>query len=314
MPVRAWRFDNRIQTDGVSVTLYARPPGEHLLKEAKEYPEHAKEHYVQHLAAAARAPLRARPTLVSIDPGKQNIIYAVEVASVAHAPGQVTAPRTLIYTAKQRAFELRVAQARTWAAAFRGISPIDLTAWEARLAAAPPRRTLDPAALRLHIAVFYTYADATRPFWLDRFHRAQRLDAYRRRQRSEARLIQAFAQTFGPADDVVVAFGDGARNSLQGRAPGPSTAIRTLLQRHHYAVVDIREAYTSKRCCACKRPDAENAACRVDRKVRPAWGVRRCNRCGTSWARDFHACLNIDRLAREHLAGLTRPDYLTVRA
>ena len=32
--------------------------------------------------------------------------------------------------------------------------------------------------------------------------------------------------------------------------------------------------------------------------------------CGISWARDFNACLNIDRIAHEHLAGLTRPDYL----
>ena len=107
--------------------------------------------------------------------------------------------------------------------------------------------------------------------------------------------------------------GDGARNGLSGRAPGPSTAIRRLLQRSHYPVIDVHEPYTSKRCFACKRPDAENGPCRLDKATgRDAWGVRRCCRCGTSWARDFNACLNIDRIAREHLAGLDRPDYLTI--
>jgi len=62
----------------------------------------------------------------------------------------------------------------------------------------------------------------------------------------------------------------------------------------------------------CAR-DAENGPCRLDKATkRDAWGVRRCCRCGTSWARDFNACLNIDRIAKEHLAGLDRPDYLTV--
>ena len=125
--------------------------------------------------------------------------------------------------------------------------------------------------------------------------------------------MKTFERTFGPPTDVVVAFGNGARNNVRGRAPGPSTAIRSLLQRHHYTVLDIHEPYTSKRCFCCKRPDAENEACRTDQKGRPAWGVRRCNRCGTSWSRDFHACLNIDRVAREHLAGLSRPEYLSVR-
>ena len=82
---------------------------------------------------------------------------------------------------------------------------------------------------------------------------------------------------------------------------------RSLLQCHHYTV---REPYTSKRCFCCKRPDAENEACRADQKGRPACGVMRCNRCGTSWSCD---CLNIVRIAREHLAGLSRPEYLSVR-
>ena len=78
-------------------------------------------------------------------------------------------------------------------------------------------------------------------------------------------------------------------------------------------------------CPACNSPGPRHAAgsaCEtcdngvLVGSVRPAAvaprPVRRCCRCGTTWARDFHACLNIARLAQEHLAGLSHPDYLTV--
>ena len=223
--------------------------------------------------------------------------------------------KTLRYTARQRKYEMGAARARAHAKAFQEISPPvngrTIGEWEAWLSTQPLRRSLDPLSFRLHITAFYAYAAATKTFWTERFHREQRLDAHRRKQRSEARLVRAFTSKFG--DDVVVAFGDGARNGLSGRAPGPSTAIRRLFQCNHLSVLDVHEPYTSKRCFACKRPDAENGPCRIDIKTgRDAWGVRRCCRCGTSWARDFNACLNIDRLAWEHLAGLNRPEYLTV--
>ena len=143
--------------------------------------------------------------------------------------------------------------------------------------------------------------------------RKQRLDAYRRKQHSESRLISSFKAKFGPPRDVVVAFGDGALNQLSGKAPGPTTAILRLLQRNHYPVIDVHEPYTSKHCFACKRPDTENGPCRLDKATgRDAWGVLHCCQCWTTWSRDFHACLNINCIAREHLAVLDRPDYLTV--
>ena len=290
-----------------------------LSKKAPKYAEYPEEDYVHRLPdAAARARFHAL-TLVSIDPGKVNLIQATSAASVRHEAGATLKVDTLRYTARQRASETRAARARRRAEAFRAIAPpvlgMTIDEWEALLSRQPSRRTLDPAAFRMHMALFAAYGAFTRPFWTERFHREQRLDAYRRTQRSEARLIQAFQAKFGPPAHVVVAFGDGARNGLVGRAPGPSTAIRRLLQRHHYRVLDVHEPYTSKRCFACMRPDAENGPCRLDKATGlAAWGVRRCCRCGTTWSRDVHACLNIDRVAREHMAGLDRPDYLKAAA
>jgi len=323
LPVRgsSLRFDNRIQTDGVSIAVYAEHRHEQRAKGKAEYAAYPDERYAHHIDdRAERAELQGRRTLVAIDPGKQNIIFATDAASVRRVgPQNRLEATTLRYTAKQREAETRQRRARAHAAAFRAIAPLaqghSIDEWEAWLSKQPSGRTLDPAAFRAHILAFYAYADATRDFWDERFHREQRLDAHRRKQRSEARLVNAFKAKFGKPQDVVIAFGDGARNNLCGRAPGPSTAIRRLLQRSHYDVLDVHEPYTSKRCFACRRPDAENGPCRLDKaKGRDAWGVRRCCRCGTAWARDFHACLNIDRLAREHLAGLERPDYLTAGA
>ena len=319
LPVRgpSWCFDNRIQTDGVSVAVYAQHERDIRAKGEPQYAEYPDEAYVHRLPDAAARALHGGRTIVSVDPGKQNIIFAVDASTVRRVGPRLEAD-SLRYTAKQRAAETHQARARGRAAAFRGIAPAvqgrSLDEWEAWLAAQPSRRTLDTAAFRQHIRAFYErYAAATAAFWGHRFHREERLDAYRRQQRSEARLVKAFKAKFGGPKDVVVAFGDGARNGLAGRAPGPSSAIRRLLQRSHYAVLDVHEPYTSKRCFACKRPDANNEACRLDKATGcPAWGVRRCCRCGTSWGRDFNACLNIDRIAREELAGLGRPDYLQI--
>jgi len=315
LPVRglSWCFDNRIHTDGVSIVVYLQHERDCRAKGEACYAEYPDEAYVHRLENDARAQYRGR-TIVAIDPGKQNIIYAVDASTVRRAGAKLEA-KTLRYTAKQRAAEMRLAESCAHAQAFRAITPMmegrSLEDWEAWLSQQPSRRTLDVAAFRAHIRAFYAYAAAVSTFWADSFHREQRLDAHRRQQRSEARLANAFKTAFGKPEDVVVAFGDGARNGLVGRAPGPSTAIRRLLQRNHYAVLDVHEPYTSKRCFACKRPDAENGPCRTDVFAgRDAWGVRRCCRCATTWARDFHACLNIDRLAREHLAGFDRPDYL----
>lgn len=312
LPIRgpSWCFDNRIQTDGESLTVYAQHERDYRAKGQPKYAEYPDENYVHHIdnLAAYRG-----KTIVSIDPGKQNIIFAVD-ASTAGSHLKAT---TLRYTTRQRASETRQAKARAHATAFRGIAPVvqgrSVDEWIVWLAEQPSRRTLDLETFRAHVVAFYTYASATRAFWTEPFHREQRLDAYRRKQRSEARLANAFKATFGAPENVVVAFGDGARNNLSGRAPGPSTAIRRLLQRHHYPVLDVHEPYTSKRCFACKCPDANNEPCRLDKATgRDAWGVRRCCRCNTTWARDFNACLNIDRIVREHLAGLSRPEYLTV--
>jgi hypothetical protein len=307
---RSWTFANRIQTDGVSITIYAERERAGRAKEPSgEYATYPDEDYVHRLPdEAARAACRGK-RIVAIDPGKQNIIFAVEVAT----------DRSLRYTARQRAAETKKARADAREEAFLRQAPPTadgrtVQEWEAWFSTQPPRRTLDVAAFRAHITAFCTYAAATKPFWLKCFHRKERLDAYRRRQRSEARLLRNFEDRFGGPDTTIVAFGDGARNNLSGRAPGPSTAIRRLLQRRGYRVLDVYEAYTSKRCFACKRPDAENGPCRIDQHAnggpRPAWGVRCCCQCLTTWARDRNAALNIDYLARKHIEGLTRPGYL----
>ena len=311
LPIRgpSWCFANRIQTDGVSLTVYAQHERDYRAKGRPNYAEYPDEHYVHHIDDLA---CYHDKTIVSIDPGKQNIIFAMDASTA----GPQLKATTLRYTARQRAHETQRAKATAHAAAFMGIASVvqgrSVDEWIAWLAQQPSRRTLDLDTFREHVVAFYTYVLATRTFWTEPFHRKQRLDAYRRKQRSEARLANAFKSTFGAPENVVVAFGDGARNGLSGRAPGPSTSIRRLLQRHRYHVLDVHEPYTSKRCFACKRPDANNEPCRLDKGTgRDAWGVRRCCCCNTSWPRDFNACLNIDHIVREHLAGLSRPDYLT---
>jgi hypothetical protein len=234
LPIRgSWTFDNRLQTDGVSVTLYALQEPGRLLKGNIDYPKYRDDDYVQQLDADGLKTYRHR-RVVAIDPGKQNLVFAVDSAAIRHIPGQGVQASKLRYTARQRAFETKIGEARLALRTIKATAPpvqgrvID--EWQAFLAEAPPRHSLDPVEFRRHIAAFYACAFATRSFWTDVFHRQARLEAHRRTQKSEARLIKNFTRAFGPREEVLIAFGDGATNNLSGRAPGPSTAIRRLFQ------------------------------------------------------------------------------------
>ena len=132
----------------------------------------------------------------------------------------------------------------------------------------------------------------------------------------QAKVVAAFMRKMHITrpDDVVIAFGDGARNNVKGRAPGPSTSIRKLFQRNHFKVVDVGEAYTSMRCFHCKLRTANNEPCRKQEdkegNLRDNWGLRRCKICRRPWSRDYQACLNIAHVALQHLLGYERPIYL----
>ena len=321
-----WRFDTKIQTDGVSCSLYMEKRSVQTMKKVAKgaaFKQHSKELYVQDLSDDDKHELNGR-RIISVDPGKNNIIMCYENETADYDEENrilMDKGRTYRYTKNQRDFEIKKKETQ-WAAEQRKkkqppLGGKTLQQWEEALSNFNSK-TVDPTLFREYITLTMSYKSHVSRFYSKTMFRKERFNAYRLQQRSESNMVKTFVTkmqiTKMQKEEVVIAFGDGARDNTEGRASGPSTSIRKLFQRNNFKVVDVGEAWTSKRCFHCKTEAGENAPCRkmLDKKgnLRDVWGLRRCELCSRPWSRDYHACLNIAYLALEHLQGHSRPAYL----
>jgi len=321
-----WRFDTKIQTDGVSCSLYMEKRSIQTMKKAAKgaaFKQHSKELYVQDLSDDDKHELNGR-RIISVDPGKNNIIMCYENGTADYDEEHrilMDKGRTFRYTKKQRDHDTnRLAIQKAVEERKKKRPPLGgktLPQWEEALSNFNSK-TVDPTLFREYITLAMRYKSHVSRFYSKTMFRKERFNAYRLKQRSESNMVKTFMTkmqiTKTQKEEVVIAFGDGARDNTKGRAPGPSTSIRKLFQRNNFKVVDVGEAWTSKRCFHCKTEAGENAPCRkmLDKKgnLRDVWGLRRCELCRRPWSRDYHACLNISFLALEHLQGHSRPAYL----
>ena len=319
-----WRFDTKIQTDGVSCSLYMEKRSVQVLKKCVKgaaFKEHVKENYVEDLSDDQRLELRGK-RVISIDPGKNNIIMCYKHGTADYDEEHrklMDKGTTYRYTQKQRDYDTHVHIIRKKAEERKlkqkPLAGKTLAEWEKHQSDFNSK-TVDPVLFRQYIEQVMAYKAHVRLFYAKSVFRKERFNAYRLRQKSNDNVVRKLMlkMDITNADDVVIAFGDGARSNIRGRAPGPSAAIRKLFQRNHFRVIDVNEPYTSMRCFHCKDKAANNEPCRKEKdkngELRDVWGLRRCNICHRPWSRDYHACLNIAHIALEHLDGKPRPSYL----
>jgi len=314
------RFDNMMQTDGYACTVFLRKRSDQVNGAGRNFGKVVKRCTVEGLPAS----LLARDAkVIAVDPGKNNFIYCLDDATPRYDEEHrklIDKGRTFRYTKAQRNFEMGKERRRTRAGEYKARLCPEARAWEERLRG-HPSSTLDVSFFIRFIDIFLASRSALRPFYHRMAHRRDRFDSYRLRQKSESRMMSNFKERMqckgkSARERTLIAFGDGSRYNLPKSAPGPSSRLRNLFVRHRFQVLDIREAYTSKRCFNCRDPRAENRPHRYHLpgapEQRPAqvWGVRRCCRCDRPWNRDYHACLNIAILARALISGAQRPGYL----
>ena len=317
----SWRFNGMIQTDGYACNLYLKKRDDRSLK--GEYNKYPRRSGVDKLPRPlVEHPERCR--VIGVDPGKNNLIFCLEDSTPHYDEVNrklIDEGSTFRYTKAQRDFETGKSARRKKAEAFKRKHCPEAFEWEGRLRG-HNSKTTDVGVFVRFIEVFLSSREALSPFYTSRMvHRRDRFEAYRLKQKSEAKLISKFKERMhckskAARDHIIIAFGDGARQNLRNSAPGPSSSLRRLFLRHRFHVLDIHEAYTSKRCFHCKHTTANNG---VHRRLPPdaqtqrsaeIWGVRRCCMCERPWSRDYHACLNIALLARHILQGLPRPPHL----
>lgn len=293
----AWSFDNMIHTDGYACNLILRTRADQM-----DGPRRAFK------TPSNRPPSRiAAPRVIAVDPGKNNLIYCVDDATPVYANRRlVERGSTFRYTRAQRNFETKKQSRQAEAERYKTQNCPEASEWEALLRG-HSSRTTDVSCFIRFIEQFLASRSALRPFYSRLVHRRNRFEAYRLQQKSESKLMATFKRRMrclskSARERTVIAFGDGARQNLRRSAPGPSSRIRRLFLRNHFKVIDVHEAYTSKRCFHCKQAGSENGPHRhlpaaPNQRARP-------------WSRDYHACLNIAILARALLDGLPRPAYL----
>ena len=317
----SWRFNGMIQTDGYACNLYLKKRDDRSLK--GKYNEYPKRSFVDKLPRPlVEHPERCR--VIGVDPGKNNLIFCLDDKTPDYDEEHrklIDSGLTFRYTKAQRDFEMGKTARRKKAEAFKRKHCPEAFEWEGQLRG-HNSKTTDVGVFVRFIEVFLSSRAALSSFYTSKLvHRRDRFEAYRLKQKSEAKLISKFKERMNckrkaARDRIIIAFGDGARHNLRNSAPGPSSSLRRLFLRHRFHVLDVYEGYTSKRCFNCKDVNANNG---VHRRLPPdaqtqrsaeIWGVRRCCVCERPWSRDYHACLNIALIARHILQGLPRPPHL----
>ena len=315
-------FDNTIQTDGYSCNLLLRARQDQLNGKRRIFKQPPKKVSRQE-SLSPRLLAKSNIRVIGIDPGKNNLIYCVDDQTPVYDAEHrklIDKGRTFRYTKAQRDFEMQKKRRRKKAERLKQHKCPEAKEWEAILRG-HFSNTTDVGKFIRFIDVFLASRSAMQDFYSSPVHRRDRFESYRLRQKSESKLISDFksrmqCRTKASRDRTLIAFGNGSRCNLRNSAPGPSSRLRRLFVTHRFHVIDIHEAYTSKRCFHCKDPSCENGPHRYhlpgtpDQRPAQVWGVRRCCGCDRPWNRDYHACLNIAYLAREIFHGRSRPSYL----
>ena len=309
-----WAFDNTIHTDGYSCNLMFRTRSDQLAGKRRIFKEPAsnlsKLREIEH------------PRVIGVDPGKNNLIYCVDdTTPVYDATNRKLRDKghTFCYTKAQRNFEMKKISRRNEAERYKRQNCPEAFEWEQQLRG-HSSKTTDVSCFIRFMEMFIASRSSLRAHYRLMVYRRDRFESYRLQQKSYSKLISTFkcrmeCKSKAARERTIIAFGNGSRQNLKNSSPGPSSGIRRLFLRNHFKVLDVHEAYTSKRCFHCKHTASENGPHRYlpgapNQRPVQVWGVRRCCGCDRPWSRDYHACLNIATLARELLAGRPRPSYL----
>jgi hypothetical protein len=157
-------------------------------------------------------------TIVAIDPGKSDLLFAVTVPDEISPNPKENAVK-LRYTQNQRRKEMQTKKQRDHILRWKQESVIEektVIEWEALLACDPVTnikhsynsRSLSFSKYQAYLRIKNLVTDKLRSFYNEAIFRKFHLHTYSNTQRSESLFMHRFRQTFGGPGDVVVGFGD----------------------------------------------------------------------------------------------------------
>jgi len=335
---RSYGFNYMISTDGVSVSLQliherfkgmkANEIERAIKKETTKDPMEKKTRQGFYITDLADPESLAGKTVVGIDPGKSDLLYAITVSNNPSCRRKKNATK-LRYTQNQRRKEQQIKKHRDlileWKKA-RHIEGKTVVEWESSLAHDLETgirhpfnsKSLQSSEYQKYLCLKNLVTHKLSSFYQDPIYRKFRLNTYSNTQRSESNFMNRFRETFGHHDNVVVGFGDwNEKGHRKGHEQLKGIGFHKMIRNAGYEVFLVNEHRTSKTCSNCKDGSCECEYARKCNNPRP-WkreevidrhGLVICQRCKTLWNRDVNASLNIHDIMKETIAGRGRPSY-----
>jgi hypothetical protein len=308
-------FHHQILTDGESCTIL-------LVHKSKAHILHPhndpnapiiEERYIHNIDDNTREELVGM-NIVGIDPGKSDLLRAVNC------------PEKLVwrYTQNQRRFDTDSNFYKNQLKIERRQHLVDgqsIEQLESQFGQVTSKKHLSFALFRVYCYDHNHLVLKVQQFYNQHKHRKRRFQRYRKRQRSEARMINSFKEKFGDPEVTIVCIGDWSeRNHGRFLEPVKGKGFRKLFKKAGYQLFLVDEFRTSKMCSKCENEEAECVRFRWVKNPKPrsriahpisrCHGLLRCTTCNTLWDRDILGATNIYKIADMAINGEERPQYL----
>ena len=309
-----YTFRHQILTDGISCTvLLVHKRDAHLIH--PENPPNAPiiEQYIHQIDENTRQELQGN-NIVAIDPGMSDLLYAVDCAE----------NKEWRYTQDQRRFETGSTFYKNQLKSERrqqliGVQTVEHV--ESQFGQANSRKVLTYVSFRAYCHNHNQLVSQVRPFYSEHKHRKRRFQRYRKRQRSEAKMLVNFKEKFGDPGVTTVCIGDWSETHHRKFVePVKGKGFRKLFKKAGYQVFLVDEYRTSTMCSNCEHADARceefrrvknpKPRSRVDYPITLCRGLLRCTTCNTLWNRDVLGATNIYKISSSAINGDDRPLYL----
>ncbi|KAI8824436.1 uncharacterized protein EV422DRAFT_320470 [Fimicolochytrium jonesii] len=252
------KFDGSISTNGYSATIHFKKPGlkygHWARKRSKaQMREEVKQLYFQHHIAE----LREAPNIVSIDPGKRDLLFCRDIKK----------ERPFRYTSNQRAVETKSRYFQ------RDMRERKINAGIAEMEShIPSHKSMNIEAFSAFI-VDHVHADpALDEFYQDEIHVARRFKVFSLRQKSESKLIKNMRRLYGKHFSVILGDWSDAGKTMRFQESSKTKGFRTLFARNGIPCYLLDEYRTSSVCPHCHGRVRKN----IQRRLSPRpWQARK---------------------------------------
>ena len=314
-----YSFHHMISTDGIGVSILF------LRKDLVNKPlpksknNTSKELYIDELKNYSDLQDKK---IVGVDPGKEDLIYCVDVAS-KHAT-------TFRYSQDQRRKETKMKKYKNIILAMKTnkIQDKTITNYETELSHYN-KKTLDITKFKEYLQEKNRINHILFGFYRKELFRKLKFGKYINIKRNEQKMINNFKKTFGKPEEVVICIGDWEqKKQMKFKEPTIGKGMRTLFRKNNYKVFLVNEFRTSCKCSNCdggvcekfkvgKNPKPKPKKSKENPKkeikydeMRLIHGLLRCkNGCGL-WNRDRNGSSNIYKIAKNAINNIERPSYL----